>query len=154
MNKFTLAINVWRAYTAARRTEGSSLVGKILMGISVLAIILISLLHGNLTADDVGIIVNSIMGLAGALFYIIPDRLGAVTLTAERGETNGEPLPPINLIAESQAIRTDDDLRLRPGDNHPDSDRMPQRAVRPIHNTDEAADKEAADEHEQPGFNG
>lgn len=51
-------------------------------------------------------------------------------------------LPPIELVGESQAIRTDDGLRRRTGDNHPDSDRMPQRAVRPVHNTDEAADSD------------
>ena len=77
-----------------------------------------------------------------------------MTLTAERGETNDEPLPPINLIAESQTVRTDDGLRRRTGDNHPDSDRMSQRTVLPIHNTDEATDKEVADEPERPGFNG
>lgn len=117
MNKLTLAINVWRAYTAARRTEGSSLVGKILVGISVLAIIVISLLSGNLTAEDVGTIVTSITGLAGALFYLIPDRLGAVTLTAERGETNGALSSPIELVGQSQAGWADaesSDGRSRP----------------------------------------
>jgi hypothetical protein len=33
MNKLTLAMNVWRAYTVARHTEGSSLRGMIMGGV-------------------------------------------------------------------------------------------------------------------------
>jgi hypothetical protein len=96
------------------------------MGISVLAIILISLLHGNLAAEDVGIIVNSIMGLAGALFYLIPDRLGAVTLTAKLGETNDAPLPPIELVGQSQAGWVDADFGDGRGRPDPAADQLHQ----------------------------
>jgi hypothetical protein len=143
MNKLKLAMNAWRAYSVARHTEGSSLRGMIMSGASVAAVVAITLLRGDLTAADVGYIAAGISGLDAVLKYFIPDQLGQTS-----------DLPPINLIAESQTVRTDGDPRLRPGDGNPDSYRMPQRAVRPVHNTDEAADKEAADEPEQPGFNG
>ena len=133
MNKLTLAMNVWRAYTAARHTEGSSLRGMIMSGASVAAVVAITLLRGDMTAADVGIIAAGISGLDAVLKYFIPDQLG---------QRQTDDLPPVNLIAESQAIRTDDGLRRRTGDNHPDSDRLPQRAVRPVHNTDEAADSD------------
>ena len=131
MNKLTLAMNAWRAYSAARRTEGSSLRGRIMGGASVAAVVAITLLRGDLTAADVGIIAAGISGLDAVLKYFIPDQLGQTS-----------DLPPINLIAESQTVRTDDDPRLRRGDGNPDSYRMPQRAVRPVHNTDEAADSD------------
>ena len=125
MNKLTLAMNAWRAYSAARRTEGSSLRGRIMGGASVAAVVAITLLRGDLTAADVGIIAAGISGLDAVLKYFIPDQLGQTS-----------DLPPINLIAESQTVRTDDDPRLRRGDG------MPQRAVRPVHNTDESADSD------------
>ncbi len=132
MNKLTLALNVWRAYSAARRTEGSSLRGKIIAGVSVAAVAGITLLRGDLTAADVGIIATGISGLNAVLAYFIPDNLGPA---------HDDILPPIDLVGESQAVRADDGLRRRTGDRHPDSDRLPQRAVRPVHNTDEAADR-------------
>ena len=134
MNKITLAMNAWRAYSAARRTEGSSLRGKIIAGVSVAAVVGITLLRGDLTATDVGIIATGISGLHAVLAYFIPDQLG---------KTNG--LPPIDLVAKSQAGWADGDSRRSAGDSHPDPDRVPQRAVRPVdypvHNTDEAADR-------------
>lgn len=138
MNKLALAINVWRAYTAARRTEGSSLRGMIMTAASVAAVVAITLLRGDLTAADVGIIAAGISGLDAVLKYFIPDQLGQTS-----------DLPPIDLVAESQTVRTDGGLRLSPGDSHPDSGRLPQRAVRPIHNTDEATDS-----NNSPGWNG
>ncbi len=49
-------------------------------------------------------------------------------------------LPPIDLVGESQAVRADNDASLCAGDSHPHPDRLPQRPVRSVHNTDEAAD--------------
>lgn len=131
MNKLTLAMNAWRAYSAARKAEGSSLRGKIIAGVSVAAVAAITLLRGDLTAADVSAITTGMFGLDVVLKYFIPDQLGQTS-----------DLPPINLIAESQTVRIDGDPRLRPGDGNPDSDRLPQRAVRPVHNTDEAADSD------------
>lgn len=52
-------------------------------------------------------------------------------------------LPPIDLIAESQTVRIDDGLRRRASDRHPDPDGLPQQPVRPLSNTEEAADHDA-----------
>ena len=140
MNKLTLAMNAWRAYSATRRTEGSSLRGKIIAGVSVVAVATITLLRGDLTATDVGIIAASISGLDAVLAYFIPDQLGSVPLTAQQGEFDASPLPAIDLIGESQTVRADGGLRRRAGDSHPDPDRLPRPPVRPVHNTDEAID--------------
>lgn len=131
MNKITLAMNAWRAFTAARRTEGSSLRGVIMGGASAAAVVAITLLRGDLTATDVGVIAAGISGLDAVLKYFIPDELG---------QSQTDDLPPIALVGESQAVRADDGLRRRAGDSHPHPDRMPQRPVRPVHNTSEAAD--------------
>jgi hypothetical protein len=133
MNKLKLAMNAWRAYSVARHTEGSSLRGMIMSGASVAAVVAITLLRGDLTAADVGYIAAGISGLDAVLKYFIPDQLGQTS-----------DLPPINLIAESQTVRTEGDAGLRPGDGAADPDQLRQ-SVRPVdypvrHNTDGAAD--------------
>ena len=144
MNKLTLAMNVWRAYTVARHTEGSSLRGMIMGGVSVAAVVAITLLRGDLTAADVGIIAAGISGLDAVLKYFIPDKLGPDKL----GNANRDDIPPIDLIGKSQAVRSNDGFRRRIGDSDTHPDRLPQRAVRAVHNTDEAAD----DENNFPGW--
>lgn len=135
MNKLTLAMNAWRAYSAARRTEGSSLRGLIMGGASAAAVVVITLLRGDLTATDIGIIAAGISGMDAVLKYFIPDQLGAPA----------HALPPIDLVAESQTVRVDDGLRRRASDRHPDPDGLPQQPVRPHCNTVEATDHDGAD---------
>jgi hypothetical protein len=148
MNKLTLAMNVWRAYTAARRTEGSSLRGMAMGGASVAAVVAITLLRGDLTAADVGIIAAGISGLDAVLKYFIPDKLGPDKL----GNANRDDIPPIDLIGKSQAVRPEGDAGLRPSDGAADPEQLRQ-PVRPVdypvrHNTDGAAD----DENNFPGW--
>lgn len=131
MNKITLAMNAWRAYTAARRTEGSSLRSQIIGAIAVVSVIAITLLRGDLTAADVSSITAGLYGLDKVLQYFIPDKLGT---------SDGR--PSIALIGKSQAVCADNDASLCAGDSHSDSDRLPQRPVRSVHNTDEAADND------------
>ena len=106
-------------------------------GASVAAVVAITLLRGDMTAADVGYIAAGISGLDAVLKYFIPDQLGQTS-----------DLPPINLIAESQTVRTNDGFRRRIGDSDTHPDRLPQRAVRAVHNTDESAD----DENNFPGW--
>ena len=138
MNKITLAMNAWRAYTAARRTEGSSLRGVIMGGASAVAVVAITLLRGDLTATDVGVIAAGVSGLDAVLKYFIPDQLGT---------SDGR--PPITLIGKSQTVRSDDDGGFRTGNANPDSGQL-RESMPPVDyvrgNTSEAADR--------PGFNG
>ncbi len=138
MNKFTLAINVWRAYSAARRTEGSSLRGLIMGGASVAAVVAITLLRGDLTAADVGIIAAGISGLDAVLKCFIPDQLGQTS-----------DLPPIDLVGQSQAVRPEGDAGLRPGDGAADPDQLRQSV--PAGGRPDPSRPEAND---CPGFNG
>lgn len=121
MNKLTLAINAWRAYSAARSTEGSSLRGAIIAGISVIAVVGITLLRGDLTAADAGIIATGISGLNAVLAYVIPDRLGSVTLTSQESEIHGGSLlPPIELQGHADADFGADAGRVRVSSDRPD----------------------------------
>ena len=128
MNKIKLAMNVWRAYSVARHTEGSSLRGMIMSGASIAAVVAITVLRGDLTAADVGYIAAGVSGLDAVLKYFIPDQLGV-----------SDDLPPIDLIGKSQAGRADAQPCPGPGNTGSAADQLRQ-PVRPVHNTDEAAD--------------
>lgn len=140
MNKLTLAMNAWRAYSVARHTEGSSLRGMIMSGASVAAVVAITLLRGDLTAADVGIIAAGISGLDAVLKYFIPDKLG---------NTNRDDIPPIDLVGQSQAVRPEGDAGLRPGDGAADPDQLRQSV--PAGGRPDPSRPEAND---CPGFNG
>lgn len=97
MNKVTLAFNAWQAWRIARREEGSSLRG-IIMGIaSILAIVGITCLRGDLSIEDVGIIAAGISGLDATLKYIVPDKLS-------RSNGKASALPSITLVGQSESV--------------------------------------------------
>jgi hypothetical protein len=96
MNKITLAMNAWRAYTAARKTEGSSLRGKIIGIVCVAVIIGVSAFHGDLSPVEALGIAASVQGLDAILKYFIPDQLGGIERVAHHA-TTAESLPPMEL---------------------------------------------------------
>lgn len=61
-------------------------------------------------------------------------------LTSEKPTQVEIQLSPIDLVGQSQAVRTDADPGLRLGDSDSRPDGLPQRPVRPVHNTSEAVD--------------
>lgn len=96
MNKVTLALNAWRAYTAARKTEGSSLRGQVIGIVCVAVMVGVSYFKGDLSPGEVLGISASVQGLDAILKYFIPDQLGGVELVAQYDST-AEALPPIEL---------------------------------------------------------
>jgi hypothetical protein len=96
MNKVTLALNAWRAYTSARKTEGSSLRGQIIGIVCVAVIVGITLFKGDLSGAEAVGIAAAVQGLDAILKYFIPDQLGGVELVAQYDST-ADPLPPIEL---------------------------------------------------------
>lgn len=114
MNKLTLMMNAWRAYNSARKCEGSSLRGLIMGGASAAVVVVYSLMHGDLTAYDVGVISAGIAGLDSALKYFIPDQIGGVTLTAQQGEFDESPLPETGSAGTVDAADADADRGTAP----------------------------------------
>ena len=107
-------------------------------GVSVAAVVAITLLRGDLTAADVGYIAAGVSGLDAVLKYFIPDQLGVY-----------DDLPPIDLIGKSQAVRPEGDAGLRPSDGAADPEQLRQPV--PAGGRPDPSRPEAND---CPGFNG